>query len=309
MSQSLGNLPNPYPEFDTSHVYNLDQEVDGGLWKNLWDICNDDTDPLQIAGEFYLLQAIAAGFIGDHARTAPFKDHTLDEIMNAASLLNIGILETQKRVIAGKDKEEAEYDPLYPIEQEALAKINELCDTYLLRFKNYIDMACGGELRHHAAFNEGGLLHGIRRVAWSSWYFVREKYGTESLDVAAKYFRDFSGSGYGGERWATGPDLLAAYERKQLGSDEASNNRMFMDRVFTLVHNNGCMLNKLNWANKRTDEDTHFWSLENMQTILDAHASDDPDFDTLLSVCGEDVKNLYEKYHKVIRELKENNNA
>lgn len=304
---SKGNLPNPFPAFNTATVIDLDNQDSHELWRSLWEINNHEIDPIQVAGEFYLLQAISAGFIGDHARPAPFKDHTIEEIMSAAKLLNIGILETQKRVAAGQEKEEVEYDPLYPIEQEALAAINGICDAYLVPFKNYIDMASGGELRHHAGFQQG-VLHGYRRVAWSSWYYVREKYGTNALDVAAEYFLDFSGSGYGGKRWATGPELLASYERKQLGADEASNNRMFMDRVFTLVHNNGCMLNKLSWANNRTG-DAYYMNLESMSQILDAHASNPPCFETLLSVCGDSVRDLYERYTKTVNELKETSNA
>lgn len=107
-------------------------------------------------------------------------------------------------------------------------------------FQEYMDIAIGGELRHHSA------LHGIldsedRATAWRQWPSIREQVGPRALLDAADLFLEMD-SGYGGDCWATAAKTLY---------DRVTNKRepwLFCDRVFTLQHNNGSILNKVKWG-------------------------------------------------------------
>ena len=57
-----------------------------------------------------------------------------------------------------------------------LTKLSEKADTAMhilvdeldKSFREYVHLACGGELRHHKAF--GKTLKGYRKGAWTRWY-------------------------------------------------------------------------------------------------------------------------------------------
>ena len=294
-----GSLPNPYPKFKlSSHIEELETGKVSKLWTNLWDVPHAKTDPIQIAADFYLLQAISAGFLSNAA--PPFTDFSEEEIRAAAEALGVVELdEIAARIAYGKQKEEDSFNPIWDVEKKASDMLDDICDQHLDTFRNYLEMTCGGELRHHVGFGGGqGCLHGHRRVAWAGWYYLREEYGLEVLEKAVEYFNDFGGGGYGGPKWATNPKLLLDFYNGDLGKDEKSNRRMFMDRVFTLVHNNGCMLNKLSWSNYRSGYG-HDYHLElGMRIVLNAHADDDPKLQVLREFASDDVKNIYDEYEE-----------
>lgn len=303
-------LPNPFPDFQRS----LDQ---GSNWESLWKIDHTTIDPLRTAASFYLLQAIMGDIYGDGS--PGFKDYSRSEIKAAAKFLGITPQLADERIVAGMKLEAELANMAIPIMKRAEKRIDRLMDKTLDSFANYIDMASGGELRHHPNIG-GDLLPEGRPHAWGVWKSIRDEHGTEALDVAARYFRDFRRAGYGGEAWATGPELLASYERGELGPDVKSNRRMFMDRVFTLVHNNGCMLNKLAWGNDRVSgevlevdaesptyltlsylvgEEIRYFDLGYMQLILDAHSCDPPDTKILRCMADEASRKLWDEYIKV----------
>lgn len=308
-----GTLPNPWPKFKVTDVESGFDYDNGTKWKSLWNVDSENCDPVQIAADFYLLQAISSGFLAV-GKEPPFVDFTEEEIREAASRLGItSDAKITKRIKDGKQKEKDTVDPLYEFESRAAEMVNDLTNRHLDTFQNYLELSCGGELRHHKGFNNGKTTSGNRRAAWAAWYYIRQHFGLEALEIAVKYFEDFGGGGYGGPKWATNPQLLLDFYKGNLGKDEDSNRRMFMDRVFTLVHNNGCMLNKLGWANYRGervvpgDDDydnespaMYFGLEDGMSRVLEAHSSDEPDLKVLAAFSSNDVFELYEKYSKAL---------
>ena len=295
-----GKLGNPFPNFDISEWDDW-SATDEKKWKKYWTVDHDNIDPIQVAADFYILQAVSAGFLAEN-KTPPFKDFSEQEIIDAANVLGLTASQVKTRVTLGLQRVKDFYDPLYDIEKQAVSYLDELTDRYLDDFRCYLEMTCGGELRHHNGFTKT-VTSGHRRAAWAGWWYIREKFGLEALNTAIKYFNDFGGGGYGGPKWATNPQLLLDFYEGKLGKDEKSNRRMFMDRVFTLVHNNGCMLNKLSWANyRKNDLDAKFaWpadeSLESgMQVVLNAHSGDTPDMETLVCFASAPVSDLYSEY-------------
>lgn len=282
------SLSNPWPEWDiNTKVYSTTTETS---WLKLWPVPHNTTNPVQVAADFYLLQAISAGFMVD--KKPPFTDFSEERIREAAAALGIkNEIIIEERIAAGRKKEEETINPLYSIETEAHQYLNGLVDEHIDTFVNYLEMTCGGELRHHKAFGSN-ILPSERRHAWGAWKVVRETYGLQALEVAIDYFNDFSGGSFGGARWATNPQLLLNYYTNTLGNDQESNRRMFMDRVFTLVHNNGCMLNKLEWKGGNAGGTLEHRMIE----VLEAHAADEPDLDTLAKWASKNVLAIHQKY-------------
>ena len=76
---------------------------------------------------------------------------------------------------------------------------------------------------------------------------------------------------------------------------------MFVDRVFTLEHNGGCFLNKLDWINLRKHREPkyarHFAEMKDY--VLNAHASNPTNIDMLLGYASQDIIDLTLKYFKI----------
>jgi len=81
---------------------------------------------------------------------------------------------------------------------------------------------------------------------------------------------------------------------------------LFVDRVFSLEHNGGCFLNKLDWANHRRDRDiAHGHStVDNYMkyTVLEAHASDPINIDVLYNHASKEVQKLLVSYFDLAKE-------
>lgn len=143
-------------------------------------------------------------------------------------------------------------------------------------FQDYMHYAISTELQFHRFFKQycqGGEDSGDCSGAWRAVY---EYYGgINCADWAGRIFRDGKnpkknkqsgwGSGFGGEAWAIGCDVLKWFEQGDcLGQPFGP--KEFCDRVFSLQHNGGSYLNKVSWKTG-----TGY----GLTTVLNAHAESD----------------------------------
>lgn len=156
-----------------------------------------------------------------------------------------------------------------------------LVDVFDGVFIDYVDMVVGGEVRHHRSMHT--TLSRDRQVAWGEWKSIREALGLEALEDAATLFDDMTNSGgYGGPPWASAARILHA----RLSG--AMDPRTFVDRVFSMQHNNGSLLNKVDWApHNRAGKDVEW-----MRRLGNCHAATEPDLDGLIFCASEVVEDL-----------------
>lgn len=176
--------------------------------------------------------------------------------------------DTSIRVICGEAKEM----------QDALVA------TFAPVFQAYANMAIGGELRHHSAVG-GQCLSLLRKTAWAGWLRIREIVGPQALLDAAELFLEIKGNTYGGKKWAEACYILHAYETGKISS------KIFVDRMFSLQHNGGVFLNKVEWAVTNPNKYSLYYLKE---SVLPAHGcSPEPKYDVLLGACGTAVRQLF----------------
>lgn len=169
----------------------------------------------------------------------------------------------------------------------------EKFETDLARqFSAYLDIAVGGELRYAKSMlgdecpkqlqpfmREAHLAD--RGTAWLAWTVVRRAWGVRALDLAQQTFEAPGWRGaFGGEAWASAVSVLKAHLQGRI------NDRIFVDRCFSMEHNNGSILNKL-------------WSTRELPQVLDAHGRDD--YPTLLEHASKDVKLLWRRQEWLLR--------
>lgn len=229
-------------------------------WQSAWPLVRDEArawcDPCQVAADFYLLDALR------------------HSVVNASC----GCTERCKHHIA-KDS-----PTLRMIRVESNQLFDDLVGKLDPLFQQYVEMACGGELRHHGCIG-GQVVSGERRIAWAQWRAVREYVGNQALLDMADLFMDWGKeTGYGGPKWAEAARLLHDRVTGRITPPQ------WVDRVFTLVHNGGVFLNKVDWQVHNRKK----WPLHLMQEkVLPAHASDG--FGILLRVCSPEVKKLWDE--------------
>lgn len=261
---------------------------DENAWKQIWRAAaqSKNVDVPRVAAEFYLLEIISAhvGVATPGVTPASELPITAEEFFE---LLNVKDPDQRARLLQGRvDRlgDEGPIEALTDIRRCAIVAMTELVDTFMPTFYEYLNLAIGGEMRHHIA--GGQVLSSNRPIAWSDWRHIFEEHGSDAILNAATLFREFpADAGFGGEPWAQAAEILAAFLNGRLGPDEATNRRLFMDRVWTLEHNNGCILNKVEWV-----------GLENIQKVLNAHAANPPDLRALYRRAGEGVQSLWVQY-------------
>lgn len=158
-------------------------------------------------------------------------------------------------------------------------------------FREYVDIAVGGEVRHHRAVSRmrtpdgapiSDRLDGRRERAWGEWKSVRKQLGPQALLDAAELFYDMS-DGYGGKKWAAAAEILHARETGKIPA------WMFVDRVFTMQHNGGMLLNKVAWkGHHRVIGDYHM-----CQDIGNAHHAEETALPVLLVAATTGVEVLF----------------
>lgn len=181
------------------------------------------------------------------------------------------------------------------IVREAQTMRDELVRTLDKPFFDYLDYAIGGEIRHHRNIGRDRVLTTERVAAWGQWRSLRERAGVDAIKDAANLFRDGTmRDGFGGENWAVAADILHA---RAAGTLEPW---LFVDRVFTLEHNNGCILNKVGWRedHKSRVNVQSAGYLAYCRIIGDAHAAAEPDLELLLYFADEKVGSLFSEWWK-----------
>lgn len=162
----------------------------------------------------------------------------------------------------------------------AAEALDELVRDLTPEFAQYLDMACGGELRHASTWpyelpSCPVLGRGNdRSVAWRDWLAwetanYRAQYAATAFEEASWPSRN-----YGGEPWAVIATTLHEFLSKQISPE------MFIDRVWNLQHHGGIVLNKI----YPTDE---------LGLVLEAHGKDD--HDTLIAFASEQTRELWTK--------------
>jgi hypothetical protein len=160
----------------------------------------------------------------------------------------------------------------------AAQALDELVRDLTPEFALYLDMACGGELRHASTWpcelpscpvlGKGN----DRSVAWRDWLSwetpnYRAEYAANAFEEAT-----WPSCNYGGEPWAVIATTLHEFLSKRMSCE------MFIDRVWNLQHHGGIVLNKI----YLTDE---------LALVLEAHGKDD--HDTLVAFSSEQTHGLW----------------
>lgn len=147
-------------------------------------------------------------------------------------------------------------------------------------FMDYTFAAIGGEVRHHPSV--AGNIPGGREDCWDYWHAMGETIGRDVLTRDCVHlFGDGSwDSGYGGDAWHT---IAQTLSMRLQGSLDA---RTFVDRVFSLQHNGGSLLDKVRWVS----ETPNGWGVGYCQNIGNAHASERIGFHVLLENASNEVR-------------------
>lgn len=279
----------------------------------LWKI-DLSLDPIRAAATFYALQAIGSGALREPLESYR-KDHSEDRIKVAIDFLGVSESSAKSRMAKARNLNGTLGTQILGIEEEARNKLNDLVKEILPSYVAYLDMVIGGELRHHFTirrrYDECGEERGMRRnTAWDLWYDMRREFSTRALEAAVVMFQSrgsFPSGDYGGENWADMARTLLAYEQKQLGPTPEANDRMMMDRIFSLQHNNGSLFyGKVEWYNKREhlQEPYEGNSLDDLdirfllRKVLDAHGQNPVDIGFLNALSME--QGIYSDYTQLI---------
>lgn len=165
-------------------------------------------------------------------------------------------------------------------------------------FREYLFMAIGGELRHHSAVQLTSSTNS-RSKSWGAWLKMSEECGRpQLLEDAIELFQTdaWPSSGYGGEAWANVARILQMRESNKLDA------RTFVDRVFSLQHNSGSVLDKVYWAaddngKPGTAPNPMAWYAEGCKFVGNAHAARQTDLTLLLTLATPEVARLYRQRH------------
>lgn len=242
----------PAPWIKRGQVVKLDPYAH---YQQAWpNIRAEDRNPVEWAADFYLYQALASGALNSQCGCkGPCGHHSIREMV---------LIE----------------DPIAL--KEARARLHVLTDEIDLVFREYVDMACGGEVRHHPSVGSAKVLSSDRTIAWAQWRDIRRLVGTQALLDMEALFLDYNAGdgGIAGPKWANAARLLHSRLTNRISKE------LFVDQVFSLVHNGGVFLNKLAW--QCGDR------LQDMQgVVLPAQARDD--YDTILDYASTEAVQLW----------------
>jgi len=175
--------------------------------------------------------------------------------------------------------------------REAQQRLSVIESKLATEFSSYLDIAVGGELRYAQShlgddvprelapyFREVRAFGCDRGTAWLVWGVIRRKCGIQALELAEQTFEQPGWrSAFGGHAWAGIARVLRSYVEGRI------NDRIFVDRCWSLEHNNGCAMNKL-------------YSTRNLSDVLEAHGQDD--YQTLVRNASPEVRNLWKLHHQ-----------
>lgn len=282
----------PWPKVRNFSFLPLENSV---LWKTFYpDLTPELVDPYQGAADYYLLFGVANSlFVKRNGK----KLASFDEVLAATKLLGLGVQDLVERSNYVKQLPSVTGQKLLNSQRlKATSMFTELVEVLDRQFLNYLALACGGELRHHSMCSN---FPNERRIAWCAWTFIEKEYGPNCYLDAQRLFLDFDSedSGFGGPSWGDAANLMWERLSNSLGSNELINKQVFVDRVFTLEHNNGCILGKLDWVNKRKLRQTGRDEIGTMpSTVLRFQSSNPPDVAGLFRYASIPVQELVKEH-------------
>lgn len=250
---------------------------------------HNEVDPLQAAADFYLLDAIKNGV-------------RLNSVVGLTEDAGMRFTQNRDRIVRA--------DSMLSAVTTAARRSHEgLIESVLPAFLAYSVAAVGGELRYHRALgrkdkNTGkAVLPSSRDKAWGKFTSLVQQKGASVLFDADVLFNEFNSSSYGGKLWGNAAKVVGQYLSGAMPA------WLFVDRVFTLQHNGGCFLNKVEWRRKNSPK----WGLSNMNYVLNAHAGKDvygsplenneTDWDLLLALASPGVRSLFDQSERAIRRI------
>lgn len=289
-----------YPPNKETIDYWIDIKVDNDVilpltdssWKKFYPTVKEhEIDPVVMVSDIYLLFGVSSGSLfGQVRNTLP----DAQSIIDAASLLGIHKNLTDMRIEENRTLLEASpVAKLVALQETAGDLFAETVEKYFTPMHDYLLMVCGGELRH------AGTMYGAsaRRIAWAVYKVLWEKYGVALLRYTEEVFMKCfpPNSAYGGAAWAAGARLLIDYHEGKLGNG-ITGKYMFLDRLVTMEHNTGAMLNKLSWSNHRLGrsvEANYNWhNMRDEGKVLECHAGTPTNIAGLHSTASEPVQDL-----------------
>ncbi len=241
-------------------------------------------DATKGAADFYLLDIMSNDLYQATGERTKFI--TPEVVFNMKNMLGMGIGEMRQNA---KNRNLSPFEALMLETSIVTVEHTELFDRVLLA---YCQMAIGGELRHHQAV--GGVVidpPSRRSASWFAWKDAVDMVGPEIFLDAALLFREFGGTSYGGKKWAVPSEIVHMRLTDALGPTDFMNRKLFIDRVWTLEHNGGCFLNKVEWPNGL-----------DMQSVLNAHASNPENVIFLWTKATKEVKELFINYITMVKE-------
>lgn len=149
-------------------------------------------------------------------------------------------------------------------------------------FQIYTFCAIGGEVRHHGSIR--GEIPSGRSDCWDYWLAMGEVGNRQALTQdCVDLFSDGNwGGSYGGYKWQVIAETLLARLQGVLDP------RTFVDRIFSLQHNGGSLLNKVEWPHLTAPN--HY--VNHCKYIGNAHAAEQIGFAVLLESASEDAQAL-----------------
>lgn len=264
----------------------------------MWPEIDATIDPVMAAADFYILEAIAMGALYGYV-TPQFTELTEEEENTMLDML--GVVEHKRRLLFRKDRKnqikamlkDNPAPTLKKIENAAAAMQKELVDILDKSFVHYVHIAVAGEVRHHKAI-KGRVLSEDRNVAWAGWRAVFEAVGNRALLDLEELFLEFEDSGYGGPKWAEPCRVLYNRLEGTLGPNPDANKKLFVDRVFSIQHNGGALLDKISWKIKNNSS----WTVGRLPELLDSHHADVPDIEGLSRNASPKIQKILMDYVK-----------
>lgn len=143
--------------------------------------------------------------------------------------------------------------------------------------RDYLHYACVAEMTHSWAFTETFTWQ-TWDTAFRAWGKVTKRFGrAQTAQWAIEIFSNvWTNTAFGGRRWKDIATVLLAAETGEIHGARFDYH-LFLDRVFSLQHNTGCVFSKYTWNETKYEADRYVsvHLVSYLPSVLDAHHSGD----------------------------------